>query len=300
MIGAGSWGTAVAVLLARGGLEVQLGTRTEEKAAEIDAKRENADYLPGVAPARGDRRQARRRHRARRRRPRLPRRPVGRAARRRSARSATGSAPARPCCCSPRASSSRSARCRASTSASGSAPARSPRSAARRTPARRPPGWPPSCSGQRDADLRAQLGEVFDRAGLVCERTDDVVGVEMAGAAKNAAALAAAAAEAHGLNAAGIAAATIWRECVDYALAARRPAGDLLRARRGRRPDRHRAGAREPQPPRRRAARRRRAGGPDPGQDRPGVGGARLGAADRRGGRAGAGSRRPASTASPR
>ncbi len=41
----------------------------------------------------------------------------------------------------------------------------------------------------------------------------------MAGVAKNAAALAAAAAESHGLNAAGIAAATIWRECVEYALA---------------------------------------------------------------------------------
>jgi glycerol-3-phosphate dehydrogenase (NAD(P)+) len=73
--------------------------------------------------------------------------------------------------------------------------------------------------GSADAHLRTQLGEVFDRAGLVCERTGDVVGVEMAGAAKNAAALAAAAAEDHGLNAAGIAAATIWRECVDYALA---------------------------------------------------------------------------------
>jgi len=72
--------------------------------------------------------------------------------------------------------------------------------------------------GSTDSDLRAQLGEVFDRAGLVCERSDDVVGVEMAGAAKNAAALAAAAAEPHGLNAAGIAAATIWRECVEYAL----------------------------------------------------------------------------------
>ena len=47
----------------------------------------------------------------------------------------------------------------------------------------------------------------------------DVVGVEIAGAAKNAAALAAAAAEPHGLNVAGIAAAEIWRECVDYALA---------------------------------------------------------------------------------
>ena len=36
----------------------------------------------------------------------------------------------------------------------------------------------------------------------------------MAGAAKNAAALAAAAAEPHGLNAAGIAVAEIWRECI--------------------------------------------------------------------------------------
>ena len=72
--------------------------------------------------------------------------------------------------------------------------------------------------GSADADLRTMLGEVFDRAGLVCERTDDVAGVEVAGAAKNAAALAAAAAERYGLNAAGIAAAGVWRECVDFAL----------------------------------------------------------------------------------
>ena len=88
---------------------------------------------------------------------------------------------------------------------------------------RRPPGSRRWCSASTDRDLRAQLGEVFDRAGLVCERTDDVVGVEIAGAAKNAAALAAAAAEPHGMNAAGIAAAEIWRECVDYALARRAP-----------------------------------------------------------------------------
>ena len=49
--------------------------------------------------------------------------------------------------------------------------------------------------GSADPDLRNQLGEVFDRAGLVCERSRDVTGVEMAGAAKNAAALAAAATE---------------------------------------------------------------------------------------------------------
>ena len=48
VIGAGSWGTAVAVLLARGGLEVQLGTRTAEQAEEMAAARQNARYLPGV------------------------------------------------------------------------------------------------------------------------------------------------------------------------------------------------------------------------------------------------------------
>ena len=72
--------------------------------------------------------------------------------------------------------------------------------------------------GSGDADLLDQLGEVFDKAGLVCERTRDVTGVEMAGAAKNAAALAAAASEPHGLNAAGIAAAQVWRECIEYAI----------------------------------------------------------------------------------
>ncbi len=73
--------------------------------------------------------------------------------------------------------------------------------------------------GSSDPDLRSMLGEVFDRAGLVCERSEDVVGVEVAGAAKNAAALAAAAAERFGLNAAGIAATGVWRECVEFALA---------------------------------------------------------------------------------
>src|SRR5262249_34611931 len=47
VIGAGSWGTAVAVLLARGGLEVQLGARTNERAAEMIEAGENSGYLPG-------------------------------------------------------------------------------------------------------------------------------------------------------------------------------------------------------------------------------------------------------------
>ena len=152
--------------------------------------------------------------------------------------------------------------------------------------------------GSVDADLRAQLGEVFERAGLVCERSEDVVGVEMAGAAKNAAALAAAAAESHGLNAAGIAAATIWRECVDYALAdgaqletftGLAGVGDLTATVMA-------AGSRN-----RRAGELLGTGMPAdqiPAQDRSGVGGPRLGAADRRGGGRERGSRRPASRGS--
>jgi glycerol-3-phosphate dehydrogenase (NAD(P)+) len=48
VIGAGSWGTAVATMLARAGLEVDLGCRTAEQAAEIGRSRVNAEYLPGV------------------------------------------------------------------------------------------------------------------------------------------------------------------------------------------------------------------------------------------------------------
>ena len=48
VIGAGSWGTAVAVMLARAGLEVDLGTRTHDQAVALAAARRNERYLPGV------------------------------------------------------------------------------------------------------------------------------------------------------------------------------------------------------------------------------------------------------------
>ena len=48
VIGAGSWGTAVAVMLARAGLEVDLGTRTREQAEAVALSRRNERYLPGV------------------------------------------------------------------------------------------------------------------------------------------------------------------------------------------------------------------------------------------------------------
>ncbi len=218
VVGAGSWGTAMAVLLARGGLDVQLGTRSHEKAAEIAAKRENSRYLPGVplpdgvgvkratdielagvdlvclaVPSTA-----------------LPT-VVGSLSDRVGSRAAVlmlTKGLVRPLGQLPSEYVGERIRARAIASLGGPAHAREAAA-----------GMAALVLGSTDADVRTQLGEVFDRAGLVCERSADVVGVEMAGAAKNAAALAAAAAEAHGLNAAGIAAATIWRECVDYALA---------------------------------------------------------------------------------
>jgi 1-acyl-sn-glycerol-3-phosphate acyltransferase len=217
VIGAGSWGTAVAVLLARGGLEVQLATRTAAQAAEIDEARENRRYLEGVrlpdsvrvrpasevelagldlvclAIPSGSLPQA-----------------VGAISDRVGARSAVllltkgliaplGQLPAEYV--------GERVRARAVACLGGPAHAREAVS-----------GSAALVLGSADRDLRDQLGGVFDGAGLVCERSADITGVEMAGAAKNAAALAAAAAEPHGLNAAGIAAALVWRECIEHAL----------------------------------------------------------------------------------
>lgn len=49
VIGAGAWGTTLAVMLARAGLEVDLGTRTREQAELLRRERVNERYLPGVA-----------------------------------------------------------------------------------------------------------------------------------------------------------------------------------------------------------------------------------------------------------
>jgi glycerol-3-phosphate dehydrogenase (NAD(P)+) len=217
VIGAGSWGTAVAVLLAHGGLEVQLGTRSAAQAAEMSEAGQNRRYLEGVQlpgsllvrpaseielggldlvclaiPSSS-----------------LPQ-AVGAIADRVSDRSSVllltkgliaprGQLPAEYV--------GERVRARAIACLGGPAHAREAVS-----------GSAALVLGSGDADLRDQLGEVFDRAGLVCERSSDVCGVEMAGAAKNAAALAAAAAEPHGLNAAGIAAAQVWQECIGYAI----------------------------------------------------------------------------------
>ena len=48
VVGAGAWGTAFALHLARGGHGVTLAPRRAEQARAIAAARENKDYLPGV------------------------------------------------------------------------------------------------------------------------------------------------------------------------------------------------------------------------------------------------------------
>ena len=68
-----------------------------------------------------------------------------------------------------------------------------------------------------DEELARTLAQVFTRAGVVCEQSNDPIGVELAGAAKNAAALAAGATEAQGANAAGAAAGHIFAEVWRYA-----------------------------------------------------------------------------------
>ncbi|WP_425098578.1 NAD(P)H-dependent glycerol-3-phosphate dehydrogenase [Tropicibacter sp. S64] len=48
VLGAGSWGTALATILARNGFDTRLWARRESLAEEINASRTNADYLPDV------------------------------------------------------------------------------------------------------------------------------------------------------------------------------------------------------------------------------------------------------------
>jgi len=65
--------------------------------------------------------------------------------------------------------------------------------------------------------LAHRVADTFQRSGVVCEVSDDPVGVELAGVAKNAAAVAVGATQAQGLNAAGMAAADIFLEVLSLA-----------------------------------------------------------------------------------
>jgi glycerol-3-phosphate dehydrogenase (NAD(P)+) len=216
VIGAGSFGTALAVVLARGGLRTTLQARTAEQARGLQEERENRLYLPGVE---------------------LP-------AQLRIEPASTGVARADYVFLAVPSQAVggviaglRDAGLERRTAVVSVAKGLVP-----------PEGSPPTsvlsatfgadrvaCLGgpahaqemvhsgaglvaaSHDEELARQLAQVFTRAGVVCERSNDPLGVELAGAAKNAAALAAGATEAQGLNAAGAAAGHIFAEVWRYA-----------------------------------------------------------------------------------
>jgi glycerol-3-phosphate dehydrogenase (NAD(P)+) len=216
VVGAGSFGTAVAVLLARGGFRTTLQTRTPQQAAELTRARVNERYLPDVrlpdelrieaaelglgradyvflgVPSNG-----------------LDRviadlRPAGLRPRTPVISLAKGLVP--PFGVAPT---------RLLTGALGAE-----RVAVIGGPAHAKEMVTEGAglvAASTDERLGLTVANVFTRAGVVCERSSDPIGVELAGAAKNAAALAAGATESQGLNAAGAAAGHIFAEIWRYA-----------------------------------------------------------------------------------
>lgn len=216
VIGSGAWGTAVAVLLSKAGMDVELGTRGAEMAEKIQKDRRNERYLPEVdlppelnvkqastielsgqdlivfaIPSKE-----------------LPN-AVAQAADRIGARSAVlvlskGLVP--PLGTLPSEYVGARVRSRAIACLGGPAHAAEAvlhgASVVLATP---------------DDALRRQLGDTLELSGLEVERSEDLVGTELAGCAKNVAALAASAASGAGMNAAGAAAGHTFREVEELA-----------------------------------------------------------------------------------
>ena len=219
VVGAGSFGTAVAVLLERGGVRTTLLTRTPEQATEISGSHHNERYLPDVALPSG-----------------LKVRALGRQEDQFHRADLVFLAVPSAGLAGALAELERqgvSDRAGVVSLAKGLVP---------------PEGTPPTialervfgpervacvggpaharemveagaglvCASHSEA-LAHRAAEVFQRAGVVCEVSSDPVGVELAGCAKNAAALASGATESQGLNAAGMAAADIFTEVLALA-----------------------------------------------------------------------------------
>jgi 1-acyl-sn-glycerol-3-phosphate acyltransferase len=216
VVGAGPMGTALASLLARAGLEVELGCRSREQAERIAGSGMNHDRLPGVELPDG-----------------ITARPVSGiefqavdlvvfAVASRDLPVAVGEVAASigrrtaVLVCSKglvaplalRPSEYVAERVLARGVAALAGPAHAAEAAS---------GGAALVVASQDADLRRQLARLFEKAGAGVEESDDVVGAELAACAKNVAALAAAAAAVHRLNDAGAAASNVFGEV--YALA---------------------------------------------------------------------------------
>src|SRR3954464_15030025 len=211
VIGAGSMGTGVATLLARAGLEVQLGCRGSEHANSIQAAGRNDRYLPQVELPPG-----------------VTAAPVSEI----ELAGVDLVVFAVPASALPNAGGAAGARIGERTAvlvlskglvpSMGTLPSHYVRERVHARAIACLGG--PFHSGEAgasgasavvassDRHLRRQLGDALERAGIDVERSDDVVGVELAGAAKNAAALAASAAAGSGMNAAGAAGGRVFSE----------------------------------------------------------------------------------------
>lgn len=216
VIGAGSFGTALAVLLARAGLRTTLQTRTAEQASRLGEERENRAYLPGVElppslriePSAAGIARADYVFLA------VPSRGLGEVI---DALSAAG--------LGARAAVVSVAKGLVGPAGTPPTTVLSERFGAQRVACVGGPAHAQEMvhagaalvAASSDEELAGTLAQVFTRAGVVCEQSNDPVGVELAGAAKNAAALAAGATEAQGLNAAGAAAGHIFAEVWRYA-----------------------------------------------------------------------------------
>jgi glycerol-3-phosphate dehydrogenase (NAD(P)+) len=216
IVGAGSWGTSLAVTLARAGLQVQLGCRTGEQAAALGAAGTNERYLPGVE---------------------LPDGVQAVPASDLALESADLVCFAVPSGGLPAAVAAHAGRIPARAgvlvlSKGLIAPLGMRPSAyvAERVPARAVAclGGPGHAAdalvngaalvvGCADPGFSAQLADALRTAGLGATTSTDVAGVELAGTAKNAAAFAAAVAGVAGPNAAGAAAGKVFAEVDAYA-----------------------------------------------------------------------------------
>ena len=216
VVGAGSFGTAVAVLLSRAGVRTTLQTRTPEQADTLRDARVNAEYLPDVAF------------------PRELRVEVASEGLRRAdyvflavpsrgldeviAELTGDGLDPRACVISlakglvPPAGVAPTALLRELLGPDRVACVGGPAHAREMVSAGA--GLVAASSSE---SLAANVSRMFTAAGVVCEVSSDPVGVELAGAAKNAAALAAGATEAQGLNAAGAAAGHIFAEVWRFA-----------------------------------------------------------------------------------
>jgi 1-acyl-sn-glycerol-3-phosphate acyltransferase len=211
IVGGGTWGTSLAVSLARAGFEVDLGCRTAEQASELESSRRNDRYLPGIelpssvrvlraselelcahdlvclaVPARslpavlaahGER---------------IPRR-AGLLVLSKGLVPPLGTLP----------SAFASERCAARAVAVLGGPAHAAEVLEHGASV---------VLASLDRGFARQLADTLAAAGLDVSVTNDVTGVEMAGCAKNAAALAAAAASMAGPNVAGAAAGKVFAE----------------------------------------------------------------------------------------